>query len=321
MEPAPELETLARQFLEFFESKDPGLMLETFSRRPGTLAIGTASEEWWSGYGVISAAINVQLPEMPDFTLPIEVIEAWREGTIGWVSVRALLEPEDGRPTPFRVTLVTRKEGAYWRIVNMHASASTPNEEILGRTLTTAFDELVELVADEPPPLSALGPDGSVTIVFTDIEGSTILMEQLGEESWSAVVEWHNQIITRSTATFGGTVVKGLGDGFMLAFPSPGAATACSVAIQNMLGPGWNGVPVSVRIGIHSGNASETSGDYFGRTVVIASRVASAAAGREILISQEVQRGLEGAFVLGEPDNVDLKGLSGTFTLFPVLIQ
>jgi class 3 adenylate cyclase len=321
MEPAPELEALARQFLEFFEAKDPTLMMEPFSRQPGTLAIGTATEEWWSGHDVISAALNVQLPEMPDFTFPIEMIEAWREGTVGWMSVRASLETEEGRTTPFRVTLVARKEGAYWRIVNMHASGATPNEEILGRTLTTAFDELVELVADEPAPASAMGPDGDVTIAFTDIESSTALMEQLGEASWSTLVEWHNEILTRHTAAFGGIVVKGLGDGFMLAFPATGAATACAIAIQKSLASGWNGLPVSVRIGIHSGNAREASGDFFGRTVIIAARIASAAGGREILVSQDVQGALGGAFELGEPETMDLKGLSGSYTVFPVLVR
>jgi adenylate cyclase len=321
MEPAPELEALARQFLEFFEAKDPILMMEPFSRLPGTLAVGTATEEWWSGHDVISAAVNVQLPEMPDFKLPIETIEAWREGTVGWVSVQASLETEEGRTTPFRVTLVAHREGAYWRIVNMHTSGPTSNEEILGRTLTTAFDELVELVAEEPAPVSAMGADGNVTIVFTDIESSTALMERLGEESWSTLLEWHNELLTRHTAAFGGTVVKGLGDGFMLAFPATGAATACAVAIQHSLASGWNGVPVSVRIGIHFGNAREASGDFFGRTVIIAARIASAAGGREILVSNEVQGALGGAFELGEPEAVDLKGLSGTYILFPVLVR
>lgn len=321
MEPSPELEALARQFLEFFEARDPGFMMEPFSRQPGTLAIGTATEEWWMGYDVISAAINVQLPEMPEFKVPIDTIEAWQEGTIGWASVRGSLDTEDGLCTPFRVTLVTRKEGPYWRIVNMHASGSTSNEEILGRTLTTAFDELVDLVAEEPPPLSATGPDGTVTIVFTDIEGSTALIEQLGEESWLSMVEWHNQVVTRHTATFGGLVVKGLGDGFMLAFPAAGAATACAIAIENSLASGWNGVPVPVRIGIHSGDAREDSGDFFGRTVIIAARVASAARGGEILISQDVQGALGGAFTLGEPETIHLKGLTGTYTLFPVLVR
>jgi adenylate cyclase len=193
------------------------------------------------------------------------------------------------------------------------------NEEILGRTLTTAFDELIDLVHDEPPPISVAAADGSVTIVFTDIESSTALMESLGEDSWTSMLSWHDRLVTSQTQTFGGIVVKGLGDGFMLAFPSPGAATACAIAIQHALVPGWNGIPIPVRIGLHCGNAREESGDFFGRTVIIAARVASAASGREILISQEVQQLLGGAFPLGEPENLRLKGLSGTYSLFPVL--
>jgi class 3 adenylate cyclase len=119
------------------------------------------------------------------------------------------------------------------------------------------------------------------------------------------LVDWHNQIVMGHTAAFGGIVVKGLGDGFMLAFPAPGATTT-AFAIQNSLASGWNGVPVSVRIGIHSGNAREASGDFFGRTLIIAARIASAAGGCEILISQDVQGALGGAFELGEPETVDL---------------
>ena len=321
MEPAPELEDLTRQIFKFFDIKNAEFIVDAFSRHEGTLAIGTALEEWWEGHAIISAAFNIQLAEMPVVEVVIEKVEAWQEGSIGWVSMIAAFVFDELPTAPMRATIVARKEGTYWRLVNLHVSVPTSNEAVLGRTLTTAFDELVSLVANEPPPISAVGPDGKLTIVFTDIVDSTTMMESLGEESWTSMRQWHDALVTQQTKIFGGVVVKGQGDGFMLAFPANGAATACAVAIQHTVEAGWNGVPVSVRIGLHCGNALEESGDFFGRTVIIAARIASAAKGREVLVSQDVQHSLMGAFALGEPESLTLKGLSGTFTVFPVVLK
>jgi adenylate cyclase len=176
-------------------------------------------------------------------------------------------------------------------------------------------------VQDDPPPLAAMSSDGSVTIVFTDIEGSTALMESLGEESWLELLDWHDGVVRQQTLLFGGIVVKGQGDGFMLAFPATGSATASAMAVQRALSAGWEGVPVLVRIGMHSGNAKAEAGDFFGRTVVIAARVAGAAAGGEILVSQAVQEDLAGAFPLGGVRSLNMKGMVGHHAAFPVSWQ
>lgn len=319
MERSPDLETFIAQVHQLYASRSPEFVVDTFSKHPGTLIIGTEAEEWQRGHDVISAAVNIQLEEMPPLSVTTELVEAWEEGTIGWGSARWILQVEDGVATPFRSTIVARKEGTYWKIVTWHVSVPVTNEAVLGRTLTTAFDDLVALVENEPAPPSAIGADGTVTVVFTDIEGSTALMESLGEDTWTDMVAWHDQVITQHTRTFGGTVVKGQGDGFMLAFPAAGAATACALAVQQSLRAGWKGVPVPVRIGLHTGPARQEAGDYFGRTVIVAARVASAASGNEILVSQDVQAVLGGAFPLGEPETMRLKGLAGDFTIFPIL--
>jgi adenylate cyclase len=118
---------------------------------------------------------------------------------------------------------------------------------------------------------------------------------------------------------FGGSVVKSQGDGFMLAFPAPGSAAACAVAVQRALSTGWTGIDVPVRIGMHIGNAKAEAGDFFGRSVVLAARIASAAEGDEILVSHEVREGLGGAFPLGESRSLTLKGLAGHHAVIPVL--
>ncbi len=123
------------------------------------------------------------------------------------------------------------EEGAYWRIVQQHDSIPIANEDSLGLEMTTAVDEILTMVQDEPPPVTALAGDGSVTIMFTDIEGSTVLMESLGEQAWLELLEWHDGVVKQQTAVFGGSVVKGQGDGFMLAFPATGSAAAGASAI------------------------------------------------------------------------------------------
>ena len=323
MESAPELVLFLERMYRNWEALDAAVFADAIARQPGSLMIGSDAKEWWEGYEAISAVVRVQFQEfrdeLPPMRFEVEGIDAWKEGTVGWVASRALMVIEGMPPLPTRSTLVLREEGAYWRIVQWHFSIAVTNEAALGVDLTTSVDEILAAVQDERPPVSAMAADGTVTIVFTDIEGSTALMEALGEQTWLEVLDWHDGAVRQQTMLFGGGVVKGQGDGFMLAFPASGSAVACAVAIQRTLSAGCEGVPVPVRIGMHSGNAKAEAGDFFGRTVVIAARVASSAEGGEILVSQAVQEGLGGAFPLDGARSLTLKGLAGHHTVFPVV--
>ena len=324
MEPAPELAEFVERILRNWTSNRVEDAVDAISRHEGTVVIGFDAREWWEGFETVSALLRVQAQEVvgaliPEFTVDPPV--AWKEGTVGWVSTRSHLVVEGLKPIDTRWTLVLHEEGAFWRVVQWHLSIGVSNEEATGATLTTSLDDLLILVQDEAPPASSVAENGSVTIVFTDIEGSTALMESLGEPRWLEMLAWHDAVVTRQTQTFGGSVVKGQGDGFMLAFPAAGSAVACAVAIERALSAGWNGVQVPVRIGMHSGNARSEGGDFFGRTVVVAARIASAAAPGEILVSQSVQESLGGAFNLDGQRSLDLKGLSGDHSAFAVRWQ
>ena len=319
MEPAPELVLLVERLYRSWMAHDYESIVEAFTRDQEALMIGSDPGEWWAGSKDIAAVLRAQGQEIPSFRFEIGEITAWKEGTVGWAAVKAPFTVEDREPVLSRSTLVLREEGAYWRIVQWHFSVSVANEDILGVGLTTTVDEILTLVQDERPPVTAMGGDGSVTIMFTDIEGSTALMETLGEQRWLDLIQWHDTAVKQQTALFGGSVVKGQGDGFMLAFPAAGSAAACAVAIDRTLAPGWMGVPVPIRVGIHSGNARVESGDFFGRTVVLAARIASAARGDEILVSDQVQESLRGALALGDSRSLALKGISGQQTVYPVL--
>ena len=319
MEPAPELVPLVERVYRSYAAFDGDAIDDILARHPGTLGIGSAPDEWHAGYDAFAAVMRVQFQEMPPLRFDIEHISAWKEGTVGWAACRATLAVEGMSSLQTRSTFVLHEEGALWRIVQWHLSLPVANEEALGVGLTSTVDELLAVLQNEQPPVAAVGPGGLVTIMFTDIEGSTALMETLGEAKWLELVGWHDNTVKRQTSLFGGTVVKGQGDGFMLAFPASGSAAACAVAIHQAMSTGWAGIPVRVRIGMHRGNAKAEAGDFFGRTVVVAARITSAADGGEILVSPDVQNDLAGAFQLGEARSLALKGVAGNQTVFPLL--
>jgi adenylate cyclase len=149
-----------------------------------------------------------------------------------------------------------------------------------------AIDELETIVQREQPDLSGtLGSAGTVTIVFTDIVESTVLLGHLGDHAWLDLLRRHNSIIEQTTAAHGGTLVETQGDGSMLAFPSARRAVSCAQAIQREVGRAFADVspPIAIRIGVHTGDALHEGDKFFGTTVHFAARVASQALGGEVL--------------------------------------
>lgn len=166
-------------------------------------------------------------------------------------------------------------------------------------------------------------PDGAITIVFSDIEGSTEMVERLGDEAWFELLRRHNELVRAAVARHGGNEVKAQGDGFMLAFTSSRAALACAVDIQRALDSGANNhhqERMRVRIGLHSGFMIQDGVDYFGRNVILAARIADRARGGEILISDQLRDFVEatGELHLQPAQELSLKGLSGTHSVHPV---
>ena len=180
----------------------------------------------------------------------------------------------------------------------------------------TTFGRIVSWVEAERPDLRrASAPDGTVTLLFSDIENSSRLTERLGDQRWLEVLNAHNTIVRAQLDEHGGYEVKSRGDGFMLAFPSARQAVMCAIDIQRALERrAANGeLPVRVRIGIHTGEAIQQDGDFYGRSVICAARIAAQAEGGEILISSLVKELVEGRgdIALREAGEFELKGLEG----------
>ena len=152
----------------------------------------------------------------------------------------------------------------------------------------TSIDRVTASIQRDRPEISVHpAPDGTVTIMFSDIEGSTQLTERLGDQGWMEVLREHNAIVREQIKSHDGFEVKSEGDGFMVAFQSAGSGVGCAVEIQRALSARNQTAsePVSVRMGLHAGEMVKEGQDFFGKNVIMASRVASQAKGGEILAS------------------------------------
>src|SRR5574341_723811 len=118
-------------------------------------------------------------------------------------------------------------------------------------------------------------PSGTVTFLFTDIEGSTRLLQQLGEKFATLITE-QQQILREACETHNGRVVSIQGDSFFMAFPS--AVDAINAVVQSqreLAAHRWtNGVSVRVRMGLHTGESQINASDYVGIDVHRAARIA-----------------------------------------------
>src|SRR5262245_19315801 len=294
--------------------------LERLSKLPGTLIIGNDPDEWWHGEEA-RAIWERQLEELGSFPVTSYEVEAWEEGTVGWASVKETITFTGGS-FDARATYVLHLERGEWKVVQVHWSLGRPNVEFLGRSLTTSLDELERTVQREQPDLSSTAAaDGTVTIVFTDIVDSTVLVDRVGDHGWLDLLRRHNAVIEETTAAHGGTVVETQGDGSMLAFSSARGAVSCAKSIQHEIGRSFvdSTPPIRVRIGVHTGDALHQADKFFGTTVHYAARVASQALGGEILVSSVVRQ------LVADPDidflegkDVQLKGLDGSHRLFAV---
>jgi predicted ATPase/class 3 adenylate cyclase len=132
-------------------------------------------------------------------------------------------------------------------------------------------------------------PSGTVTFLFTDVEGSTKLLHELGAEGYADALAEHRRLIREACAAQGGVEVDTQGDAFFFAFPSAVGALAAAAEMTEALASG----PIRVRIGLHTGTPLLTGEGYVGDDVHLAARVASAGHGGQILVSSATGAQLE----------------------------
>jgi class 3 adenylate cyclase len=149
------------------------------------------------------------------------------------------------------------------------------------------------------------------TFMFTDIEGSTALVEALGDDAWHGVLRWHDETLRSLFAEHAGEEITDTGDGFFVGFESPDQALACAVAIQRKLAEHrtQHGFAPKVRIGVHASGATQVGSNFSGKGVHEAARIAALAEGGQILASRDTSAGAR--FATSEPREVNVRGISG----------
>jgi predicted ATPase/class 3 adenylate cyclase len=144
-------------------------------------------------------------------------------------------------------------------------------------------------------------PSGTVTFLFTDVEGSTALLTRIGKEAYGELLAEHHRLIRAGVADAGGREVDTQGEAFFAAFPSATDAVAAAARLQRELTAA--GLPV--RIGLHTGQPNVAQTGYVGLDVPRAARICAAAHGGQTLLSQAVRELVEDEL----PDGVALRDL------------
>ena len=162
-----------------------------------------------------------------------------------------------------------------------------------------------------------------VTLLFTDLTGSSALLERLGDEAGEDLRRRHFAILREAVADTGGEEVKNLGDGLMVVFDSAVAACLCGISMQRAIQRHNTAgrAKLGVRVGIHVGEPIRDEDDYFGAAVVVAKRLCDSAGAGQIRASRVCVRGLvspKTGFVFVPVGDIPLKGMDEPVSAFSV---
>ena len=133
-------------------------------------------------------------------------------------------------------------------------------------------------------------PSGTVTFLFTDVEGSTALLLEIGSERYALALSEHRRLVREAMAACGGVEIATAGDGFFYAFARASDALTAAGRAQAALPDG----PIRIRVGVHTGEALVVDNDYIGLDVHKAARICTAGYGGQVLVS-EATRSIAGA--------------------------
>jgi class 3 adenylate cyclase len=210
-------------------------------------------------------------------------------------------------------------------VATMMETASRVREHGVGGMLWSSLDDFIRWALEDRTAIARVaGPDGTVTLFFSDIEGSTALNNELGDARWVKVLAAHDELVEIYVERYRGHIVKTQGDGHMVVFSTPDLALHAALDVQRALNANWNRnrrlrrTPLRVRIGLHTGKAIEKDGDWLGHNVAFAARVAAQAQGGEVLVSDEVVQGATDVFTFTPAEAIELKGFPGDHQLWRV---
>jgi adenylate cyclase len=312
---SPELEAVIRRLWMAFISVDDSAMGNLMVSDRALRLLLSGDDDWFGGDEVVPI-MRERSHTIPIVSVEVDRLEAYEVGDFGWIACVLTTLDANGDSGSFRTTAVFVIEDGTWRVVQMHTSVGVPPQDVFGVEIADSLSALVaSLTAESSDEMrDVTGSKGVVTVMFTDIEGSTHLSVSRGDRQWSEDIQAHFDAVAFHVQSNGGRVVKTLGDGSMAVFRSASGAVDAAAAIHAF------DDGLRVRIGIHSGEAMAIGDDYAGVAIAKAARITSAADGGHTLVSSATREIIDHlGYEFGEPLTIELKGISGTQRLFPVL--
>jgi len=314
MEKSPELEAVFKRLWRAHVDGSLDSISNMISVHPGVLFVFTDDANWISGGDNVTRVMAGRGSRIGDYNVEFDRVQSYAIGDFGWVAALVATSDSKGTSRSFRSTAVFAIEDGVWKAVHLHTSVGVSDEETFGYELAAGLSAIIDSLTASSieDVVEVAGSSGTVTLMFTDIEDSTLLGQQRGDSVWTRDVQAHFDSVSNVVGANGGTVIKTLGDGTMAAFPTARNAADAAIGIEHS----GTDDGIRVRIGIHTGEAISVGGDYAGLAVAKAARVTSAAAGGEILVSSTT-RELLGRFdyTFGTERVAELKGLDGTHRL------
>ena len=319
-----EIRSTVYQMAERYGASDVvGVMAMLFDE--DAMAVGTGADEVAIGSADVRAMIARDISEVDSVSFRIDNLRVSVFGDAAFTYADVVFVASvDGEllKFPARTTFGLARASGNWRIAQFHTSFPY-TDQAPGRSfpvqLTQTLADLLTSIETEDGPATLTGAKlGTATILFTDVVDSTVISQQMGDQHWSNLITAQFETVREIVEGEGGTVVKTLGDGGMYVFPSGTAALAAAVRIQRAIRAPTDDL-LSVRVGVHTGDAVQGDGDYIGLTVNKAARVAAAAIGEQILVSSTTIDIVNSSdFEFGDPITVELKGIEGKHILQPL---
>lgn len=232
---------------------------------------------------------------------------------------------EARRPTPTPTSAPAAPPPAAAAAPPVGANGSSPGNANLNLSQNLNLNGAAPRDGRDDEPTGPRIPAGTLTILVSDISGSTQMAERLGDQSWLEVLQAHNTIVRRHVDQHGGIEIKAVGDGFLVVFPSARGAVLAAIAIQRGIEDYRSDHPqvsIRLRVGLHTGEVVATEDDIFGQNVVVATRIADVAKPGEIVVSGLTRDLTASASDLGFESGTDvtLKGISQPWRVHRVLL-
>jgi class 3 adenylate cyclase len=248
---------------------------------------------------------------------------------LGEVDVAPLL-PQVKAPT----LVLTRREFGFELDVPRGLAARIPDARLallegasaapyLGDT-EAVLSAIDEFLGEGEEAAAAAAPSGLVTILFTDVEESTLLTQRLGDAKARDVLRAHERMVREALKAHSGSEIKAMGDGFMASFSSATRALECAIAMQRAFAEHSETAeePIRVRVGLNAGEPIAEEEDLFGTAVILAARIAAKAEGGEILAANVVRELAAGkGFLFSDRGDVALRGFEDPVRLFELRWQ